>query len=39
MPRSEKHSQIIEEAAVQAREELRIYDGESKLTVESVLAR
>jgi hypothetical protein len=36
-PRSEKHAQIVLDEAAKAREELRIYDGETNLTLESVL--
>ena len=36
IPRSAKIEQILLEEAVQAREELRIYDGETKLTMENV---
>lgn len=35
-PRSAKITQIILDEAEQAREELRIYDGETKLTMENV---
>jgi hypothetical protein len=36
IPRSEKIQQILLEEAEIAREELRIYDGETSLTMENV---
>jgi hypothetical protein len=35
-PRSEKIGEIIRDEAERAREALRIYDGETKLTMENV---
>ncbi|EXJ76362.1 uncharacterized protein A1O5_00870 [Cladophialophora psammophila CBS 110553] len=36
LPRSEKHAALVLDAARQAREELRVYDGETKLTLQNV---
>jgi hypothetical protein len=36
-PRSKRHQSIILESAAVAREELRVYDGETKLTMEDVV--
>ncbi|KAL1870114.1 hypothetical protein Plec18167_007632 [Paecilomyces lecythidis] len=38
VPRSEKHAQIILDEAGKAREALHAYDGETKLTMENVVA-
>lgn len=38
IPRSQKHAQIILDEAGKAREALRAYDGETKLTMENVAA-
>ena len=37
IPRSEKIAVLIREEAGVARDELRVYDGETKLTLENVL--
>lgn len=37
-PRSEGIRELLEREAAEARERLKVYDGETKLTVESVLA-